>query len=171
MRDVHAWVSNPDKHFKDVREMLQRSLKPGLEDELVHFVTTNARTRSSITQSIRPALMWLHDPGAAHAAEQPVTGPVIDATGVSMPNAALPPLDIEALLYQCGTVYLLGAEEAQTAPLLTASTGHIAPPLGRSPGGSPRDGWTHRQRSPSMRRRLSRRCRWTSGPATSVAAT
>src|SRR6266545_1078938 len=76
MREVHAWVSNPDKHFEDVRLLLHDSLEPGLEDELVHFVATNDKTRSSITQSIRPALMWLHDPGAAQAAGQPVTGPV-----------------------------------------------------------------------------------------------
>ena len=80
--------------------------------------------------------MWLHDPGAARAAGQPVTGPVIDATGVTVRSrTARPPpaLDVEALLFQRGTVYLLGAEDAQLAPLLTALDGAHRPhrPPGR----------------------------------------
>ena len=130
MRDVHAWVSNPKPHYNRVREMLAASPEAGgFGHELEHFVATNDRTLTSITQSIRPALMWLHDPGAARAAGQPVRGPVIDASGVTVPLPDSPPapaLDVEALLLQRGTVYLLGAEDAQLAPLLTALTGHIA---------------------------------------------
>jgi type IV secretion system protein VirD4 len=127
MRDVHGWVSDPDRHYDTVRPMLRGSPEPGFEAELVHFVTTNDRTRSSITQSIRPALMWLHDPTSARAAGQVVTGPVIDASGVTVPTGDLPPgLDVEALLALSGTVYLLGAEDAQVAPLVAALTGHIA---------------------------------------------
>ena len=86
--------------------------------------------------------MWLHDPGAARAAGQPVTGPVIDATGVTVPLPDGPPaapLDVEALLFGRGTVYLLGAEDAQLAPLLTALTGHIAR-TGRQVAGRQPDG-------------------------------
>jgi type IV secretion system protein VirD4 len=128
MRDVHAWVSNPKAHYMRVRDMLDASPEAeGFGAELEHFVNTNDRTRTSITQSIRPALMWLHDPAAARAAGQPVTGPVIDATGVAVPDGPrAAALDVEALLVQRGTVYLLGAEDAQLAPLLTALTGHIA---------------------------------------------
>jgi len=127
MRDVHAWVSDPDAHYDDIRRMLRDSPEPGFEAELIHFVGTNDRTRSSITQSIRPALMWLHDPTAAHAAGQIVTAPIIDASGVTIPADDRPPaLDVEALLALSGTVYLLGAEDAQVAPLVAALTGHIA---------------------------------------------
>jgi type IV secretion system protein VirD4 len=127
MRDVHAWVSDPDTAHETVRDLLRGCPEPGFEAELTHFVATNDRTRSSITQSIRPALMWLHDPIAARAAGQPVTAPVIDASGVTLPDDDIPPgLDVEALLALSGTVYLLGAEEAQVAPLLAALTGHIA---------------------------------------------
>jgi type IV secretory pathway TraG/TraD family ATPase VirD4 len=46
---------------------------------------------------------------------------------VTIPDDDIPPgLDVEALLALSGTVYLLGAEEAQVAPLLAALTGHIA---------------------------------------------
>jgi type IV secretion system protein VirD4 len=141
MRDVHAWVSNPKAHYNRVREMLETSPEAaGFGHELEHFVHTNDRTQTSITQSIRPALMWLHDAGAARAAGQQVTGPVIDAAGVTVPDGPPPPpLDVEALLFGHGTVYLLGAEDAQHAPLLTALTGHLARTgrqiAGRSPDG------------------------------------
>jgi type IV secretion system protein VirD4 len=140
MRDVHAWVSDPDRHDEDIRALLRKSPEPGFEAELVHFVATNDRTRSSITQSIRPALMWLHDPTAARAAGQVVTAPVIDASGVTIPADDLPPaLDVEALLALSGTVYLLGAEDAQVAPLVAALTGLIARTArvvaGRQPSG------------------------------------
>jgi len=128
MRDVHAWASKPAPYHSRIREMLEASPEAvGFGHDLDHFVHTNDRTRTSITQSIRPALMWLHDPGAARAAGQPVTAPVIDPTGVTVPDGPPPAaLDVEALLFQRGTVYLLGAEDAQLAPLLTALTGHIA---------------------------------------------
>jgi type IV secretory pathway TraG/TraD family ATPase VirD4 len=140
MRDVHAWVSDPDRHYDDIRQLLRSSPEPGFEAELVHFVTTNDRTRSSITQSIRPTLMWLHDPTAARAAGQMVRAPVIDASGVTVPDDDPPPaLDVEALLALRGTVYLLGAEDAQVAPLVAALTGHIArvarEVAGRQPSG------------------------------------
>jgi type IV secretion system protein VirD4 len=140
MRDVHAWVSDPDRHYEDIRPLVRTSPEPGFEAELTHFVSTNDRTRSSITQSIRPALMWLHDPVAARAAGQSVTAPVIDASGVTIPDDDSPPaLDVEALLALSGTVYLLGAEDAQVAPLVAALTGHIARTArqvaGRQPSG------------------------------------
>ena len=140
MRDVHAWVSDPDRHYEDIRPLVRTSPEPGFEAELTHFVSTNDRTRSSITQSIRPALMWLHDPVAARAAGQTVTAPVIDASGVTVPDDDSPaPLDVEALLALSGTVYLLGAEDAQVAPLVAALTGHIARTArqvaGRQPSG------------------------------------
>jgi len=127
MRDVHTWISDPDTAHSTVRDLLRGTPEPGFEAELTHFVATNDRTRTSITQSIRPALMWLHNPIAARAAGQPITAPVIDASGVTLPDDDIPPgLDVEALLSLSGTVYLLGAEEAQVAPLLAALTGHIA---------------------------------------------
>ena len=94
-----------------------------------------------------PALQWLGEPTAARAAGQRVgREPVIDESGVTLPDgdaddgsAKATPLDVEALLSQRGTVYLLGAQEAQVAPLVTALTGHVARTArqvaGRQPGG------------------------------------
>jgi type IV secretion system protein VirD4 len=69
-----------------------------------------------------------------------VTAPVIDASGVTVPDDDSPPaLDVEGLLALAGTVYLLGAEDAQVAPLVAALTGHIARTArqvaGRQPAG------------------------------------
>jgi type IV secretion system protein VirD4 len=147
MRDVHGWVANPDAHAGDIQRYLRASSEPAsFEAELTQFVKTNDRTRSSITTTIMPALSWLHDPTAAAAAGQEVgrRAPILDPTGAPLPDdpewEVLPPgLDVAALLAQSGTVYLLGAQDAQVAPLVTALTGHLARTAralaNRSPGG------------------------------------
>jgi type IV secretion system protein VirD4 len=151
MRDVHGWVAAPDEHASEIQRYLRGSSEPAsFEAELTQFVNTNDRTRSSITTTIMPALSWLHDPTAAAAAGQSVgrrAEPVLDPTGAPLPDdpdwdepAALAQgLDVAALLARCGTVYLLGAQDAQVAPLVTALTGHLARTAravaNRSPGG------------------------------------
>src|SRR6266496_6580831 len=107
MRDVLAWVADPDSAAAEVRRFLRRSPEPAYESDAVQFLGTNDRTRSSICATIMPALGWLTDSVAAAA------------TGSG-------DFDVAELLAQCGTVFMLGAEEAQTAPLVTALTGHIA---------------------------------------------
>jgi hypothetical protein len=72
------------------------------------FLTTNDRTRSSITSTIMPCLGWLSSPAACAA-----------TTGTA-------PFDVAELLRSQATVYLLGAKELNVAPLLSALTGHIA---------------------------------------------
>jgi len=120
MRDVLAWVADPDSAASEVQRFLRRSPEPGYEQEAVQFLGTNDRTRSSICATIMPALGWLSDATAAGAA----------ASGE---------FDVERLLEQSGTVYMLGAEDAQVAPLVTALTGHIAREArriaSRQPGG------------------------------------
>lgn len=106
MRDVLAWVANPEDAAGEVSRFLRRSPEPAWESDAAQFLSTNDRTRSSITSTIMPALGWLTDSTAVAA-----------ATGE---------FDVAALLERRGTVYMLGAEEAQVAPLVTALTGHIA---------------------------------------------
>lgn len=107
MRDVQAWVADPDGASQAVTQLLRRSREPAIETDAVQFLSTNERTRSSIAATIMPALGWLADPTAAAAA----------ASGA---------FDVQQLLADRGTVYMLGAEDAQTAPLVTALTGHVA---------------------------------------------
>jgi len=73
------------------------------------FFENNPNTRSSISTTIMPALTWLSVPSAVAAASP-------DGT----------PFDIARLLRERGTVYLLGADDKKTAPLVTALTAHIA---------------------------------------------
>jgi type IV secretion system protein VirD4 len=120
MRDVLAWVADPDSGAAEVRRFLRRSPEPAYESDAVQFLGTNDRTRSSICATIMPALGWLTDATAATAAI---------GSGFDVPR----------LLAERGTVFMLGAEDAQVAPLVTALTGHVAREArriaGRQPGG------------------------------------
>lgn len=118
MRDVQTWVADPDAAKSAVTKFLHRSPEPATMSDAAQFLATNDRTRSSICSTIMPALGWLADPVAAAAA----------ASGA---------FDVEQLLAERGTVYMLGAEDAQTAPLVTALTGHIAREARRIAGNQP----------------------------------
>jgi len=118
MRDVLAWVADPDEGAAEVRRCLRRSPEPAYESDALQFLGTNERTRSSICATIMPALGWLTDSTAAAA-----------ATGGGF--------DVEKLLATSGTVFMLGAEDAQVTPLVTALTGHIAREARRIAGNKP----------------------------------
>ena len=111
MRDVLAWVADPDAAAARgaarccARRRSRRSSRTPLQ-----FLTTNDRTRTSITSTIMPALGWLTIPAAAAAA------PARRGGRSTSPSCSAPR----------ATVYLLGAEETQAAPLVCALTGHIA---------------------------------------------
>ncbi|MEC3974575.1 type IV secretory system conjugative DNA transfer family protein [Amycolatopsis sp. H20-H5] len=106
MSDVQSWVADPERAAEEVLRLLRRS-EPAFEQTARQFLTTNDRTRSSITTTIMPALAWLTDPTARAA-----------ATGGAF--------DVAELLDSRATVYLLGAEEGHTAPLVAALTAHLA---------------------------------------------
>ncbi len=114
MRDVLAWVANPDAGADEVRRYLRRSPGAPFLPFTEQFLTTNDRTRSSISSTVMPALGWLISSTAAQAA------------GADGNPAGAAGFDVAALIAGKGTVYLLGAEDAKTAPLLCALVGHIA---------------------------------------------
>ncbi len=116
MTDVLAWVADPDAAAGDVLKFLRRSAQPAFASDAAQFLNTNDRTRSSICSTIMPALGWLTDATASAAA------------GIGDDGSAGGPVgfDVAALLETQGTVYMLGAEDGQTAPLVCALTGHIA---------------------------------------------
>ena len=113
MREVLVWLGDVPAATSEVTRLLRRSSEPNFEADAVQFLTTNDRTRTSITTTIMAALGWMTDPTAAAAAR-------VDLT------AGRAGFDVARLLRDRGTVYMLGAEDAQTAPLVTALTGHIA---------------------------------------------
>jgi len=112
MREVMDWTADPETGRKEVTGLLRRSPEPGFGVSFEQFVTTNDRTRTSITSTIMPALGWLTSAPARAAAE---LGP-----------EGARPLDVGDLLAVRGTVFLLGGEESPTAPLVCALTGYIA---------------------------------------------
>lgn len=107
MRDVQAWLVGPDAAAPDVMRLLLRSPEPAMEQDAAQFFSLPDRSRSSTTATILPALGWLAIAGAAEVARDG-------------------DFDVAQLLAERGTVYLLGAEDAKTTPLVTALTGHIA---------------------------------------------
>ena len=109
MRDVLAWVADPARAEAEVTSLLRRSPEPAYVEDAAQFLRTNDRTRTSITSTVMPALAWLTSPAAAAAAAPSGT-----------------PFDVADLLRTRASVYLLGAEETQAAPLVTALTGFIA---------------------------------------------
>lgn len=108
MSDVLGWVADPEGAANEVPALLRQSGVTAFEQDLMQFLSTNSRTQTSITSTVMPALGWLTHPAAAAAAE-PGSG-----------------FDVAELLRTRATVFLLGAEEAQSAPLVCALTGHIA---------------------------------------------
>jgi type IV secretory pathway TraG/TraD family ATPase VirD4 len=111
--DVREWLAKLDESEAEIVGLLRaRSPEPGFVAEITQFIGTNLKTRTSITSTIAPALGWLtHGPAAAAA--RPI------AQGGT-------PFDVAELLAGRGTVFMLGGEEAQVAPLVCALTGYIA---------------------------------------------
>jgi type IV secretion system protein VirD4 len=128
MREVKTWASKPEDAITDVQRYVRRSPEPAFEADALQFLTLNSRTRSSITSTMMPALEWLNDATAAAAAGQRVGRQVhLDESGVTVTETPAPTLfDVEQLINSRGTVFMLGAQDAQVAPLVTALTGHIA---------------------------------------------
>ena len=119
MHDVLAWTAAPDAAKPTVLAYLRRSPATAYVADVAQFLSTNDKTRTSITSTIMPALSWLM---------------VESAVATATPGAAF---DVAALLDARGTVFLLGAEDGQTAPLVAALTGHIAREARRLAAGRP----------------------------------
>ena len=109
MHDVLDWVADPGAHRAVVQAYLRRSPASAFLADLTQFLGTNDKTRTSITSTIMPALSWLTVETAVASA---------DPRGERF--------DVEELLSSRGTVFLLGGDDGQTAPLVAALTGHVA---------------------------------------------
>ena len=113
MDSVGKWLSDLDGAESRILGLLHdHSPEPAFESAVAQFIGTNGRTRTSIESTIMPALGWLTHGPARSAARAIADGGR--------------PFDVEKLLDERATVYLLGGEEAQVAPLVCALTGHIA---------------------------------------------
>lgn len=111
MREVLTWMADPVGAEKTIMRLLGESTEAATMREFARqFIGTNERTRTSITSSVMPALGWLMDPHAAGVAD-------VSDGGI---------FDVEEFLALSGTLYLLGAEDGVTAPLVGALTAEIA---------------------------------------------
>jgi type IV secretion system protein VirD4 len=122
MAQVGSWVAHAENPALVLElEELVEDHDPIMADRLRAFLSTNDRTRTSITSSMSQALAWLAHPGAREVAVGGQT------------------LDVAELIRDGGTVYLIGGASGATAGLLAALTGHIARQsrrlAGRMPGG------------------------------------
>ena len=122
MTDVLTWVANPDQARREVMALLRTSpTAAAFVPSAEQFFDTNSKTQSSITFTIMPALAWLSHRHAVAATQ--------GATRV----------DIQQLLADQATVYLLASAESRMGPLLAALTGYIAREAkriaARTPGG------------------------------------
>ncbi|TCO33016.1 type IV secretory system conjugative DNA transfer VirD4/TraG family protein [Kribbella steppae] len=112
MYDVQQWVAHPSEAAERAVLYELKDAGPaaaGMHQEAKQFFRNNPNTQSSISTTIMPALSWLSVPTAAASA----------AAGGQQ-------FDVQQLLDQTGTVYLIGAEDKKTAPLVTALTAQIA---------------------------------------------
>lgn len=109
---IGEWVADPDNpdYQREILTALRGSPDLAHVEVAKQFLTTNARTRSSVTSSIMPALGWLTCP------------PAVAALRAGDDRVQL---NITDLVINRGSVYLLGRHEAHTAGLLAALTGRI----------------------------------------------
>jgi type IV secretory pathway TraG/TraD family ATPase VirD4 len=120
MHEVLMWVAAPETAKTQVLSYLRRSPAPAYLADVTQFLGTNDKTRTSITSTIMPALSWLTVQTAAESTA-----------------AGREPFDVEQLLAEHGTVFLIGGHDGQTAPLVAALTGHIAREARRLAGHRP----------------------------------
>lgn len=119
MWDVRSWVAHPGRAAERVMGLLQDSPSMSFRLNAHQFFMGGDSRRDSVCAIIMPALSWLNDPKADVATRDG-------------------DLNVEELLRSKGTLYLLGAEDATAAPLVTALTGHIAREARRIAGLQPR---------------------------------
>lgn len=127
MRHVQEWLADPETHGPTVERYLAGSPSRALEQDAKQFFNTNDRTQSSIITTAMPALAWLADEAAAASAEPVDATTPVDVERIPAgQGSGRIELDIAWMLEHRAAVFMIGAEEAQTAPLLTALTAHIA---------------------------------------------
>jgi type IV secretion system protein VirD4 len=110
MRDVAAWVANPDKGRAQILAALAGSPQAGeMRQAAEHAIDTNPRTRDGVMLAIAPAVAWVTRPVAAEAGD---------------PAAEV--FTVADLVDRAAALYLLGDDDGTVAPLIGALTAEIA---------------------------------------------
>jgi len=113
MREVAAWVANPDKGREQILAALDRSPQAAeMVQAAEHAIDTNPRTRDGVMLAIAPAVAWVTRPVAAEAGDpDPGQGDLFA---------------VADLVDRAGALYLLGDDDGTVAPLIGALTAEIA---------------------------------------------
>jgi type IV secretory pathway TraG/TraD family ATPase VirD4 len=112
MYDVQQWVAHPSEEAMRTVVFELKMAGPaaaGMVQEATQFFKNNPNTQSSISTGIMPALSWLSVPTAAATATR----------GGQQ-------FDVQQLLAENGSVYLLGKDDSKVSPLVTALTADLA---------------------------------------------
>ena len=146
MADVAGWVHNAmnTEHGAAYALSLMREAYPhrvprGVADSLGQLLGTEAKkTRDSVFFALRGAVGFMSDPSVA---------------ALCTPGREEAVFDVETFLDHRGALYLLGSEEqnAGTAPLLAAFTGHVFATAKTIAAAAAVGGSTRRCCSPSTR--------------------
>jgi type IV secretory pathway TraG/TraD family ATPase VirD4 len=124
MRDVQAWVANPDAGRSAILAALDRSPEAvTMRQAAEHAITVTPKTRDGVMLAIAPAVSWVTNPAAAQAG---------DADGGSDGL-----FDMATFLDTAGTLYLLGDDDGTVGPLVGALTAEIAYQARRIAAGMP----------------------------------
>ena len=114
MRQVQAWVANPDAGRGRILAALNASPQAAeMRQAAEHTIAMTTRTRDGVMLSIATAVSWVTNPAAAAAGDAPVDAPGGDWFDPTM------------LLHQGGSLYLLGDDDGQVAPLVAALVAEV----------------------------------------------
>jgi type IV secretion system protein VirD4 len=123
MRDVAAWVANPDPARTNVLSALADSPQAfEMRRAAEQAIGMNPRTRDGVMLAIAPALAWVTLPAAAAIGDpDPVPMYVVDED-----DPAADGFDVADLTDRAGSLYLLGGDDGTVAPLVAALVAEIA---------------------------------------------
>jgi hypothetical protein len=103
MRDVQAWVANPDAGRSAILTALDKSPQAiEMRQAAEHAITVTPKTRDGVMLAIAPAVSWVTNPAAVEAG---------DASGLGL-------FDVARFVDEAATLYLLGDDDGTVGPLV-----------------------------------------------------
>lgn len=112
LRDVAAWIANPDTARADILSALVDSPQAAeMSRAAAQAIAMNPRTRDGVMLAIAPAVAWVTQPTAAQAGD---------------PDPSSVTFTVADLTDRHGSLYLLGDDDGTMAPLVGALVAEIA---------------------------------------------
>lgn len=112
MRDVQAWVANPDPFRAQILTALDSSPQAvEMRQAAEHAIGTTTRTRDGFMLAVAPAVSWVTQPAAAQCGD---------------PDPGADVFTVADLTDRTGALYLLGDDDGTVAPLVGALVAEVA---------------------------------------------